>query len=194
MRAAERDWTPDRARQALGRLPRRISHIVRPWAETMPDHPALVEGDTFWSYGELGRHVAETGARLIELGVRPGDRVMIVSENSLALAALVLAAAEIDAWSVIVNAAPVGAARSTRSATIAAPAGFLPTAPPPRRRPMRNGTAPPASTSPASARPPWRSVRSVPPPCRSRSTTMPPNRSRPCSTPRALRDTRRASC
>jgi long-chain acyl-CoA synthetase len=104
MRAADREWTPERARQALDRLPRRISHIVRPWAETMPDHPALVEGDTFWSYGELGRHVAETGARLMELGVRPGDRVMIVSENSLAQAVLVLAAAEIDAWAVIVNA------------------------------------------------------------------------------------------
>jgi long-chain acyl-CoA synthetase len=35
--------------------------------------------------------------------IRPGDRVMIVSENSLALVALILAVSQIDAWLVVVN-------------------------------------------------------------------------------------------
>ncbi|UEM01330.1 acyl--CoA ligase [Skermanella rosea] len=103
MRAAEKEWTPERAAQALSRVPHRISHIIRPWAETAPDHPALVEGGTIWTYGQLAAHIASTRATLAGLGVQPGDRVMIVSENSLAQAVLLLAAAEMDAWGVIVN-------------------------------------------------------------------------------------------
>jgi acyl-CoA synthetase (AMP-forming)/AMP-acid ligase II len=47
--------------------------------------------------------VAGTAVTLADYGVRPGDRVMIVSENSLALVAILLAASELDAWSVVVN-------------------------------------------------------------------------------------------
>ena len=46
------------------------------------------------------RAVAET---LGTLGIRPGDRMMIVSENSIALACLLLAASRIDAWAIVVN-------------------------------------------------------------------------------------------
>ena len=37
------------------------------------------------------------------LGVRAGDRVMIVSENCIALAALLLAASRLDAWAIVAN-------------------------------------------------------------------------------------------
>ena len=47
--------------------------------------------------------VADTATILKFYDVRPGDRVMILSETSLALVALILAASEIDAWSVTVN-------------------------------------------------------------------------------------------
>ncbi|HKU96112.1 MAG TPA: AMP-binding protein, partial [Vineibacter sp.] len=87
----------------LADLPGRISHVIRAPAREQPDHPALIGGDTVWTYGELPLIVAETVAALRVHGVRPGDRVMIVGENSLALAALVLASSELDAWAVVGN-------------------------------------------------------------------------------------------
>ena len=37
------------------------------------------------------------------LGIRPGDRVMIASENSVALSAFLFAASKLDAWPISVN-------------------------------------------------------------------------------------------
>jgi len=88
----------------LASLPPRLSHIVRPRAVRSPDRLALVEGERSWTYGELSRVVRETADHLRKLGVRPGDRVMAIGENGLVVAALILAAAEIDAWAVIINA------------------------------------------------------------------------------------------
>jgi acyl-CoA synthetase (AMP-forming)/AMP-acid ligase II len=84
-------------------LPDRISDVIKPFAGESPDHPALVQGDVTWTYGDLAAIVARTAITLSDYGIRSGDRVMIVSENSLALAAILLAASEIDAWSVVVN-------------------------------------------------------------------------------------------
>jgi acyl-coenzyme A synthetase/AMP-(fatty) acid ligase len=58
-----------------------------------------------WTYAQLAAVVAETTVILQLYDIRPGDRVMIVSENSLALAALILACSEIDVWSVLVSTA-----------------------------------------------------------------------------------------
>ena len=91
------------AENILAELPDRISDVIKPFAHHSPDHPALVQGDVTWTYAELAAVVADT-ARILQLyDIRPGDRVMIISENCLALAALILAASEIDAWSVVVN-------------------------------------------------------------------------------------------
>src|SRR5207302_8245480 len=68
-----------------------------------PEHPALVQGDVTWTYAELAAVVADTALIMKLYDIRPGDRVMIVSENCLALVALILACGEIDAWSVVVN-------------------------------------------------------------------------------------------
>jgi long-chain acyl-CoA synthetase len=87
----------------LAELPDRISDVIKPFARESPDHPALVQGNVTWSYGELAAVVADTALILKHYDIRPGDRVMIVSENSLALVALILAIAELDAWSVVVN-------------------------------------------------------------------------------------------
>jgi acyl-CoA synthetase (AMP-forming)/AMP-acid ligase II len=102
----------------LAALPARISDIPRRWAATAPDAPALSEdmaysrppgenapaetGRRVWTYGELAAAVDATAARLRALGVRPGDRLMVVGENCVAQIALIFAAASIDAW--IVNA------------------------------------------------------------------------------------------
>src|SRR6202165_3891475 len=73
------------------------------FAENTPDQPALVEDNTTWSYRELHCAVGQIAAALQALGIRPGDRMMIVSENCIALAGLLLAASRIDAWAIVVN-------------------------------------------------------------------------------------------
>jgi len=94
----------DRFASMVAALPARISHPVLDWAEHTPDAPALREGDTEWSYGHFGAAIRRMQRHLSVLGVRGGDRVMIVCENGLAVATLVMAASELDAWPVIVNA------------------------------------------------------------------------------------------
>ena len=91
------------AGKVLAELPDRISDVIKPFARESPDHPALVQGDTTWTYADLAAIVARTATTLTAYGVPSGDRLMIVSENSLALVAILLAASEIDAWSVIAN-------------------------------------------------------------------------------------------
>jgi long-chain acyl-CoA synthetase len=82
----------------------RITDAVRLWAGKSPDHPALIESTGAWSYGELGAAISEVQFRLRGLGLRAGDRTMVVGENSRAFVTLLLAAAEMDVWPVLVNA------------------------------------------------------------------------------------------
>jgi acyl-CoA synthetase (AMP-forming)/AMP-acid ligase II len=69
-----------------------------------PDAPALIDLGTTWTYAQLRRAVAQQAALLRDAGVRPGDRVMVISENCAAQVALLFAIASIDAWIVNVNA------------------------------------------------------------------------------------------
>ncbi|AWK85796.1 long-chain fatty acid--CoA ligase [Azospirillum thermophilum] len=85
-------------------LPRRISHPALAWAETTPDAPALNDGREEWSYRRFGEAIRRMAGHLDRLGVRGGDRLMIVGENGLALVTLIMAASERNAWPVIVNA------------------------------------------------------------------------------------------
>src|SRR5580692_822655 len=85
-------------------LPTRISDAIKPWAERSPDQPALVEASGTWTYRQLILVVAEVQTWLVDSGVRPGDRVMIVCENCRAFVAILLATAGLDAWPVLVNA------------------------------------------------------------------------------------------
>jgi long-chain acyl-CoA synthetase len=82
----------------------RISDLIDPWVRSAPDSPALADAAGAWSYAELQAAVDAAAAWLAELGVRPGDRVLLVSENSRAYVALLFAAARLDAWPVLVNA------------------------------------------------------------------------------------------
>ncbi|MHB8524826.1 MAG: class I adenylate-forming enzyme family protein [Candidatus Acidiferrales bacterium] len=88
----------------LTNLPARISDVIKLWAGRSPDHPALAETSGTWSYRQLALAVDETVAWLVESGVRPGDRVMIVCENCRGGVAILLALANLDAWPVLVNA------------------------------------------------------------------------------------------
>ena len=60
-------------------------------------------GRRLLDYRELDRAVTEIAADLGSLGIRAGDRMIIVSENCIALAALLLAASRIDAWAIVAN-------------------------------------------------------------------------------------------
>ena len=85
-------------------LPARISDVPRRWALETPDALALRDGRTEWTYRQLGDAIAVAKARLSQLGVRAGDRVVIVNENCMAVVALLFAVAELDAWFVLANA------------------------------------------------------------------------------------------
>ncbi|MGN6287541.1 MAG: class I adenylate-forming enzyme family protein [Afipia sp.] len=89
--------------EILANLPKRIDQAMDRAVAMTPDHPALVEGDTVWTYRQLKLAVDDTAAALQSLGIRPGDRMMIVSENCIALAALLFGASRIGAWAIVVN-------------------------------------------------------------------------------------------
>lgn len=90
--------------EIMAALPPRMSHLLWAWERETPDAPAMRQGEVVWSYAEMAAAVRDTAARLRALGVRAGDRIMLVGENSLALHSLILAAGEIDAWAAIINA------------------------------------------------------------------------------------------
>ncbi len=96
--------TRDKVAELLANLPDRIGDVIRPWADSAPDQPALTEPSGTWTYQQLALVVAETQTWLLESGVRPGDRVMVVCENCRAFVAILLAIAGIDAWPALVSA------------------------------------------------------------------------------------------
>src|SRR6204780_3913935 len=82
----------------------RISDVVKPWADRLPDQKAIVDLNGSWSYRELARVISNTADWLRGSGARAGDRVMIVGENCREFAAVLLAVGSLDAWPVPVNA------------------------------------------------------------------------------------------
>jgi long-chain acyl-CoA synthetase len=84
-------------------LPQRICDVISPWIERSPDRPALVEASGVWSYQQLASSIEQAKQWLNHLGVRRGDRVMLVCENCRASVAVLLAAASLDAWAVVVS-------------------------------------------------------------------------------------------
>ncbi len=87
-----------------GTTPRRIHHAFLTWAGSQPDAIALTDDLLTLRYGELPAAVDAVAAQLSAAGVRPGDRVLLVAENSVALAACIMALSQLDAWSATVNA------------------------------------------------------------------------------------------
>lgn len=89
--------------EILASIPQRLHQVMDRFAAEIPDHPALVEDSTTWSYRKLAESLPQIATALQSLGIRAGDRMMIVSENCIALAGLLLAASTIDAWAIVVN-------------------------------------------------------------------------------------------
>lgn len=81
-----------------------VHEILTRHALACPERVAIVEEQRSWTYGELHTAVQSAGGWLSAMGVRAGDRLMLVCENSCASVALYFAATTIGAWPVIVNA------------------------------------------------------------------------------------------
>jgi long-chain acyl-CoA synthetase len=92
------------AASLLARLPDRLSQVVRDWALSDPYRRALSCGGQSISYGQLWHATLDAVSTLQGLGIGPGDRVVLVAENGLQIAPLLLALSELDAWAVPVNA------------------------------------------------------------------------------------------
>jgi long-chain acyl-CoA synthetase len=95
---------PSSPAEVSSSLPSRICEVVDTWAARVPDYPALAEFSGRWTYGELSNRICSTVELMQRLGVRAGDRVMLVCENSRAFVAILLAISKLDAWAVLVNA------------------------------------------------------------------------------------------
>jgi len=99
---AELSETTDLDKIAAG-LPSRLHEVTARQVAEAPDRIALVENGASWSYRDLEQRVREIATVLTSLGIRAGDRMIIVSENCIALAALLLAASRLDAWAIVAN-------------------------------------------------------------------------------------------
>lgn len=91
------------AAELLDGLPSRVHEVYAPFVRDIPDHPAFVEGGRSWTYRQFSDAVNAAAKDLADLGIGPGDRVMIASENSVALGAVLFAASKLDAWGIAVN-------------------------------------------------------------------------------------------
>jgi long-chain acyl-CoA synthetase len=92
--------TPD----LLQGLPERLHETIAPWVATQPDALAVEDDLTTLSYAQFDAATLAAAQQLSVLGVRPGDRVIFVAENCVALAVLFFAMSRLDAWACVVNA------------------------------------------------------------------------------------------
>ncbi|KXV11980.1 long-chain fatty acid--CoA ligase [Caballeronia megalochromosomata] len=90
--------------QLIASLPARIDAIVSRGAKAHPDHVALHEDARTLTYAQLDHAVDTLAARLAAAGVRAGDRVMLIGENSVALVTSLFAVSRLDAWALVANA------------------------------------------------------------------------------------------
>ena len=84
-------------------LPNRIHEVIGRHVAATPDRVALIDDSAALNYRELDRAVSGTADALRALNIRAGDRVMIVSENCVALACLLFAVFRLDAWAIVAN-------------------------------------------------------------------------------------------
>jgi long-chain acyl-CoA synthetase len=91
------------AADILGGLPPRLHEVIDRHVAERPDQPALADGRDVWSYRVFAAAVDAVTRDFERLAIRPGDRVVLASENAVALAAFVFASSKLDAWPVVAN-------------------------------------------------------------------------------------------
>jgi long-chain acyl-CoA synthetase len=100
---SEQSYRGAEAANILEGLPNRIHQVFDRYVADTPDSVALIEDGETLTYRQFDRAVSETTEALRGLGIRAGDRVLIVSENCIALACLLFAASRLDAWAIVAN-------------------------------------------------------------------------------------------
>ena len=72
-----------------------VGNLFASTVERYPRRPAVSDGPRTWSYEELAGRANRAANALLAHGIRAGDRVAVLSENSLEYVVLILAAARI---------------------------------------------------------------------------------------------------
>jgi acyl-CoA synthetase (AMP-forming)/AMP-acid ligase II len=96
-------WSPETrglARDAAGLT---FGRVLANQALIRPDEPAIRHPHGEMSYAELEAESNRAAHALLETGVEPGDRVAVLTENSLELCVLLYAAAKIGAVVAVLN-------------------------------------------------------------------------------------------
>jgi long-chain acyl-CoA synthetase len=84
--------------------PGRVEQLPARWVALRGGTLALSDARGEWTWRELEHGRKQLAELLLTLGVRAGDRVMVVAENCCALVAVLFAVTSVGAWVVNVNA------------------------------------------------------------------------------------------
>ncbi|MDQ0314705.1 AMP-binding protein [Amorphus orientalis] len=109
MVSGQSHWLPDDEGVALRETT--LGHLLSEQARRVPDRPAIIfdEPDADlqvnWTYADLDRHVDQLSKALIAIGVKPADRVAVLSPNRPEWVLFEYALARIGAILVTVNPA-----------------------------------------------------------------------------------------
>jgi long-chain acyl-CoA synthetase len=84
--------------------PSLVGEVWKSWAQRSPESAVLLDSNGSWDYLQLQSAVTRAEEFLKNAGIRPGDRVVLVCENSREFVVLFFALTGIQAWPVLVNA------------------------------------------------------------------------------------------
>lgn len=84
--------------------PGRLEAMPARWAGVRGDCRALSDARGEWTWRDLESRRKQLAELLLTLGIRAGDRVMVVGENCATMVALIFAISTVHAWVVNVNA------------------------------------------------------------------------------------------
>jgi long-chain acyl-CoA synthetase len=84
--------------------PSLVSEVWKPWARRSPERVVLRDSNSSWNYFQLQSAVTKAEEFLKSAGIRPGDRVVLVCENSREFVVLFFALNGIQAWPALMNA------------------------------------------------------------------------------------------
>lgn len=88
-------------RSQSANLARRLEDLAR--SSSWADRVAFRCPDRSWTHGEVHEHGSFTAGAMFDLGVRPGDHVLVAATDRIELVWAVLAAARVGAVAVLVN-------------------------------------------------------------------------------------------